>query len=169
MIYVATTRFTNKTWNECSNWIRKRKQSGCIYNSSNRISDAVPIRAQMFVVEMNNDSNKVMGIGLIRNTLWNSKKVRIYRDHHYNRYCYSGEYRLDRSELLEEMVVIEGVKVGLLRLLEVVCFMGSTHSKRNRGISLLPKPVMNNGHVNIESCLIRLFGECNSWDRLALG
>ena len=74
MIYVATTRFTNKTWNERSNWIRKRKQSGCIYNSPNRISDTVPTRAQMFVVEMNNDLNKVMGIGLIRNTLWNSKK-----------------------------------------------------------------------------------------------
>ena len=111
----------------------------------------------MFVVEMNNDLNKVMGIGLICNTLWNSKKVRIYKNHYYNRYCYSGEHRLDRSELLDETVVIEGVKVGLLRLLEVLCFMGSTHSKRNRGISLLPQLVIDNGYVNVEICLKRVF------------
>ena len=111
----------------------------------------------MFVLEMNNDRNRIMGVGAMRNTLWNSKKLRIYQDHHYNRYCYSGKHRLDRAELLEETVTVDGVRIALLRLLEVVCFMGSTHSKRNRGISLLPKPVMKNRFICISSSLRRLF------------
>jgi len=160
MLYVATTRFTEQTWSERSAWMDKRKQTGCVYNSPRRVGESVPIRAKMFVVEMNNDLNKVMGIGLVCNTLWNSKKIRIYKNHYYNRYCYSGEHRLDRSELLNETVVIEGVKVGLLRLLEVLCFMGSTHSKRNRGISLLPKQVIDNGYISLEVCIKKLF---NKW------
>jgi hypothetical protein len=160
MLYVATTRFTEKTWDECSTWMKKREKTGCVYNSPMRISDTVPIRAHMFIVEMNNDRNKVMGIGLIRNTLGHCKKVRIYQDHYYNRYCYRGEQRLDRSELLAETVLIEGVSVGLLRLLEVLCFMGSTHSKRNRGISLLPKQVIDNGYISLEVCIKKLF---NKW------
>jgi hypothetical protein len=157
MLYVSTTRFTDKTWKEREMWVRERSHNGCIYNTPMRISEAVPIRARMFVLEMNNDQNRIMGIGVIRNTLWNSKKLRIYQDHYYNRYCYSGKHRLDRSDLLGEMVSIEGVEIRLLRLLEVVCFMGSTHSKRNRGISLLPKAVIKNGHICIATSLWRLF------------
>ena len=157
MLYVSTTRFTDKTWAEHKSWVHKRKYEGCIYNSPMRISDVVSVRAPMFVLEMNNDINRIMGIGLIRNTLWNSKRLRIYQDHYYNRYCYSGKYRLNRSELLEEIVIIKGVEIRLLRLLEVVCFMGSTHSKRNRGISLLPKAVIKNGYICIATSLQRLF------------
>jgi len=157
MLCVSTTRFTNDTWHEHESWVRKRNHRGCIYNSPMRVSPTVPVGAHMFVLEMNNDRNRIMGIGVMRNTLWNSKKLRIYQDHHYNRYCYSGKHRLDRSELLGETITVDGVRIALLRLLEVVCFMGSTHSKRNRGISLLPKSVIKNGYVCISSSLRRLF------------
>ena len=159
MFYVATTRFNEKTWLEYNNWMKKKNVPGCVYNSPMRISDTIPIRAQIFVLEMNNDINKIMGIGIIRNTLWNSKKLRIYQDHCYNRYCYEGCVRIDRRDLLDKTVIINGVTIGLLRLLEVLCFMGSTHSKRNRGISLLPQQVINNGYINIEKCLHKVFNK----------
>ena len=46
---------------------RAIKWKGCVYGCNKKMPLAVPHLALVYVIEMNNDTNKIMGIGLVRN------------------------------------------------------------------------------------------------------
>ena len=86
-------------------------------------------------VEMNNETNKIMGIGLVKNTpLCN--KYEIYQNPSYNQYAYIGFYRIDRSEMNE-------MEETILRVLDHYCFKGRTHLKRLKGIKIFPQKILD--------------------------
>jgi hypothetical protein len=74
---LACTRFNNKTWQEYQTWLSAYQQSyehiyqrplKCIYGAPREISHKkIPPQAKILVIEMNNDENKIMGIGEIMN------------------------------------------------------------------------------------------------------
>jgi hypothetical protein len=74
---IACTRFNNKTWQEYQQWMTTHQQSyeqiyqrplKCIYGAPREISHKkIPPQAKILVIEMNNDENKIMGIGEIIN------------------------------------------------------------------------------------------------------
>jgi len=55
MYTLATTRFTNKTWNENKKWREKNNWKGCIYGSPLKIGEKIIEESIVFVLEMNND------------------------------------------------------------------------------------------------------------------
>jgi hypothetical protein len=136
MFYIASTRFNNDTYNEN---ISYRKQSGIpvIYGTSIRIQEKYDAGALMFVVEMNNDENRIEGIGLIRNTLIYDKKHYIYLNSDYNRYLYKGEYWLSRETILAK-------DTEIVEICDTVLFKGKSHLKRVSGISVLTKQLFTN-------------------------
>jgi hypothetical protein len=81
----ACTRFNNNTWQEYQQWKNTYQQSyeqiyqrplKCIYGCPREISDKkFPPQAKILVIEMNNDENKIMGIGEIQNQTANE----VYR------------------------------------------------------------------------------------------
>lgn len=127
-MYVATTRFNNKTYCENKLWRLTHKYIGCIYCVPHKISSKIKICKKIIIIEMNNDLNLVTGIGCIKNhTLYNNK-YKIHKDHKYNRYVYTGKKRIDRSELCPH----------ILNHLEHILFKTSKHQKRQRGITIIP-------------------------------
>ena len=74
---LACTRFNNKTWQEYQQWMTAHQQSyeqiyqrplKCIYGCPREISNKkIPPQAKILVIEMNNDENKIEGIGEIIN------------------------------------------------------------------------------------------------------
>ena len=136
MFYIASTRFNIDTYNEN---ISYRKQSGIpvIYGTSIRIQEKYDAGALMFVVEMNNDENRIEGIGLIRNTLVYDKKHYIYLNSDYNRYLYKGEYWLSRETILAK-------DAEIVEICDTVLFKGKSHLKRVSGISVLTKQLFTN-------------------------
>ena len=74
---LACTRFNNKTWQEYQDWLNANQQTyehiykrplKCIYGAPREISHKkIPPQAKILVIEMNNDENKIMGIGEIIN------------------------------------------------------------------------------------------------------
>lgn len=135
--YIATTRFTNYTYNENLKWRERFKWKGCVYGLNKKMPLTVPHLAMVYVIEMNNDQNKIMGIGLVRNYINPKYKMCIYKsDTNYNRYIYNSAYRKDRSELNEKF----------LEALEIILFTGYGHYKRGQGITVIPwKRFGNNG------------------------
>jgi hypothetical protein len=135
--YIATTRFTNYTYKENLDWRERFKWKGCVYGLNKKMPLTVPHLAMVYVIEMNNDQNKIMGIGLIRNYINPKYKMCIYKsDTNYNRYIYNSAYRKDRSELNEKF----------LEALEIILFTGYGHYKRGQGITVIPwKRFGNNG------------------------
>jgi hypothetical protein len=74
---LACTRFNNKTWQEYQQWMTTHQQTyeqiyrrplKCIYGCPREISNKkIQPQAKILVIEMNNDENKIEGIGEIIN------------------------------------------------------------------------------------------------------
>jgi hypothetical protein len=127
MTEIVTTRFNNSTWEENCRF-RERKQLGCVYGLPRPITQKIPLNSLVFVVEMNNSTNNIEGIGLVRNILRSEKKQRVYQSDNFNLYSYQGKYRLSRSVLQEKCPKI-------LQILEQLVFTGKTHLKRGTGFT----------------------------------
>ena len=100
MPLIVTTRFNSSTWNENLAFRSKYNYSGCIYGSPSQLSYKIDKDAVLFVIEMNNTTNKIEGIGVVRNTNRHDKYYCIYNSGNFNRYTFTGKYRIDRSDLL---------------------------------------------------------------------
>jgi hypothetical protein len=135
MSLITTTRFNNSTWNENIAFRSKYNYSGCIYGSPSQLSSKIDKDAVLFVIEMNNTTNKIEGIGVVRNTNRHDKYYCIYNAGNFNRYTFTGKYRMDRIELLE-------VNPNLVKTLDQVLFKGKSHSKRSDSITLFPKKIL---------------------------
>ena len=132
MTNIVTSRFNNSTWEENCCFREKNQDVACIYGSPQRMTEKIPLNSLVFVVEMNNTTNKIEGIGLVRNMLHPEKKMRVYQTGNYNRYTYQGNYRLDRC-------TIEFVCHQILLILEKLVFTGKTHLKRGAGFTRIPE------------------------------
>ena len=118
---LACTRFNNKTWQEYQTWLSAYQQSyeqiyqrplKCIYGAPREISHKkFPPQAKILVIEMNNDENKIMGIGeIINQTASEVYRTpsppsppfrKIFSDRNYTRYIYIGNTRYASREELE--------------------------------------------------------------------
>ena len=67
MFYIAVTRFNNETWRENQSWRENNNFTGCIYNTPIHIKDAIPLEIILYIIEMNNQTNNIMGIGRLLN------------------------------------------------------------------------------------------------------
>ena len=128
--FILTSRFNNQTWNENCDFKKRFSKFACIYCSPVTISLQVPIDSIMFILEMNNDKNKIMGIGMVRNHPLN-KRLSVYENDNYNRYQYCGKYHIDRTEMNEEEETI-------MRVFDILCFRGNRHQKRGHGLTTFP-------------------------------
>ena len=60
-----------------------------VFTLKKRIVQSVPKNAIIFVLEMNNDTNKIMGIGIIKNKRDMTQNIKIYYNndiYYYNYY-----------------------------------------------------------------------------------
>lgn len=134
MITVASTRFNQQTWDENCSYREKKSFEGCIYCSPLQLSYKIPINSLLFVLEMNNTSNKIEGIGLIKN-MYQSDKYIVYDERNYNRYVYKSNYRINRDHLYRFNPL-------MVKAVEYILFKGKTHLKRGSGITSVPEKLL---------------------------
>lgn len=131
--FLLTSRFNNQTWRENQLYRKHHTQLGCIYCAPDPISQIIPHESILFILEMNNDTDKIIGIGMVRNNPKFNKDV--YENGNYNRYVYTGKIRIDRSEMTEEEDLI-------MQVFDVLCFQGNRHMKRGQGIKSFPVDIL---------------------------
>ena len=136
MFHLVSTRFTNDTWLENRDYRNKSNHDGCIYGSSQELSN-VHYDSLTFVIEMNNSKNEIEGIGLIINRPLFDKSYFIYSDRNYNRFIYKGNYRLNRDKLLQ-------YSKRLVLSLEYILFREKNHVKRSMGFTRLTQTYIKN-------------------------
>ena len=144
MVKICTTRFNKITLNENLQW-RKRtnKLTHCVYGSPSELKPSIRKDEWVIVLEMHNDINRIIGLGLIRNSPFKNKN--IYSCGNYNRYTYEGDVRIDLSnihnnETLAPADFTEEERI-VVRMLELSLFYGQMHSKRAKGICELPSRI----------------------------
>jgi hypothetical protein len=134
MFTIVTSRFNNETL-QANYENRAKREKPCIYVSPYEMSPKIYLNSPVFVIEMNNSTNKIEGIGLIKNKPMTDKYYKIQENQSYNRYVYFGEYHIDRN-------TIELYKPYLLNVLDQILFKGYTHSKRGSGLTTIPEKVL---------------------------
>ena len=136
MYSVVTTRFNNETL--ASNYAyRLRHGYTCLYSCPLELSPKIYYGTPVFVIEMNNSTNKIEGIGLIKNKHETDRYYKVYLDGNRNRYIYIGNYFLDAQ-------TIQDYNSKLVDILEKILFKGCTHSKRGSGFTSIPEKVLTN-------------------------
>ena len=138
--YIGTVRFSNETFQENKKWREENDWDGCIYGSPTPIAKSpywrkVGMGAKIFILEMNNDEDRIEGIGLIKNYIRYDLSAGIYSDSNYNRYIYRSIHRKDRKDIENK---------DILKFLETLVFKSKGHLKRSHGISLIPITWKNN-------------------------
>lgn len=146
---ILTTRFTTETYLENIKWREKNNYNGCIYNLKIRISDQNLYDKPYFVLEMNNEINKVMGIGVIKNKI-SKRKVKIYSNPYFNRYCYEGSrfiklYDIENNKSLLKKEVYD----NFIELFENIIFYGKGHMKRGQSMTHFPKKKISKLHIEL--------------------
>ena len=137
---LATTRFNHGTWGENRAWRRSHNPVGCAYGVMKPISVEIPLNARVLVLEMNNEANEIMGIGLVLNVPDPRENVPMYTDRNYCCYTYTGKHRIDRSAFsAREKIIVE--------ILEYLVFRNATHLKRGQGITAMPPKLV--AHVAV--------------------
>ena len=129
MFYLACTRFNNQTYQENKNY-RIQSNEPVIYCSGFKIRTTYSPGALIFVIEMNNETNHIEGIGLITNTLVTDKRHKIHENNDYNRIAYRGKYWLSRSQ-------IEELDPEINEIFDLILFKGKSNMKRLSGITVL--------------------------------
>ena len=132
-IELMTTRFSDYGFRENREWREEKGMNGCIYGTPKTVSMHVDEGVPMFIIEMNNDRNRIEGIGFVINRQCEENyKRRIHSNYNLNRYTYEGSYRLDRRQIIDE----DDKKV--IWVLDMLLFKGARHSKRSIGITRMP-------------------------------
>lgn len=156
--YLITTRYNNKTADE--NKIFREKNLDikykCVYSNDTVIS-TISSNSLLFILEMNNDIDKIIGIGLIKtgkycDPKYNDPKYKLYDNPKLNTFVYTGEQRIDRSEMTES-------EERVIQILDVLCFTGKRHQKRIKGMSLFPKLMLEycNKTINLIDTINEMF------------
>lgn len=141
MAFIATSRFNKDTWLENDKYRIKHQVSGCIYGAPLEISSKIPLDSSVFIIEMNNSTNKIMGIGLIKNIVQFDKYYSIYQTGNYNRYIYKSKFRLTRE-------IIQSYNSTIITAFDHICFKEKTHLKRGSGLTLVPEKLLQHKICN---------------------
>ena len=149
---LATTRFNDFTWAENCKIRQLNTNAKCIYATPIQITSRIVLDSNVFVLEMNNDKNQIMGVGLIKNHPVAGKYV-VHSVPNYNRFVYIGKWRIDREDMTE-------AEMEIIYLLEAICFRGINHSKRGQGITELPMKLQYKSHLlglDLIECICNMF------------
>jgi hypothetical protein len=143
MFTIVSTRFTNLTLKENIDY-RNKYNYECIYGSPQEFSPKILYDSIVFVVEMNNESNTIEGIGLIKNRPYLDKYYKIYNDGNYNRYIYKSKYFINRETIIRYNEL-------LVKALDYILFKEKSHLKRGTGFTTVSdKLLYNKFHEKID-------------------
>jgi len=104
-----------------------------VYGTPNEITQQIPPFQKITVFEMDLDTNKINGIGIIKNNPI-YRKYRIYpmKYERYNRFNYEVLYYINRKVLKRQLNLS-------LKQLEYLLFYGKGHFKRGQGITQISR------------------------------
>ena len=136
MFYLASTRFINSTYIENITY-REQSNEFAIYGTLIKIQYKYTIGSTMFVIEMNNETNTIEGIGLITNKVMYDKHYPIYKNDDYNRYVYKGDYWISCEN-------IRRFDPTIIEICDLILFKGKSHLKRQTGITVLTEKLFSN-------------------------
>jgi hypothetical protein len=132
--FIFTSRFNNQTWYENQKFVKEQSNIGCIYCSPSPICKEIAVESILFILEMNNETNKILGVGMVRNHPY-IQMFSVYSNSNYNRYSYKGKYHIAREEMTKD-------EDQIFTVFDILCFTGNYHMKRGQGLTMFPIQIL---------------------------
>ena len=137
--HLFTTRFNGITKARNESYRARKIPDCCLYGAPQMITCRIPQVGNIMVLEMDNDTNRIFGVGLIKNIPYYNK-YRIYGEQiesfeDYNRYVYMGKYHIKREEMSQE-------EENVMQVFDELCFKGHMHMKRGQGLKAFPLKIL---------------------------
>lgn len=170
---VLSTRFTSNTYLELYRYKHQKEiENNALYGVKTPMGQNIDIHKYLFVLEMNNTINKIVGIGMIKNFKSKNQDIQIYNDSSLNNHIYTSSFHVQlidpirinnysRSSLSKNKVLdiyCENIPSEFVDLMEdeIIpnCFFGKGHIKRGGGFTRYP---MKFQQPDILKKLIKLF------------
>ena len=134
---IGTVRFTDETYNNNLAWKRRKGWEGSCYGFDKPMPSSINIGETVYIIEMNNTQNKIMGIGFIKNIYLAKNRTRIYENQSYNRYVFKSDKHISIDEILKK----GNKNATIIEFLENILFYGGgergKHFKRGSGCTVL--------------------------------
>jgi hypothetical protein len=131
--HIGTARFTEETYNQNLKWKKRKKWHGACYGFDKKLPTTIKTGDLVFIIEMNNTKNMIMGIGLIQNYHRPENRTRIYNSEEWNQFVYRSEYHISRKDILQK-----SKGNYMIMFLERLLFTGYGHFKRGQGCLTIP-------------------------------
>lgn len=129
---LMTFRYTHQTYQEVQNFSEMPLRTEWIYGC-----EYIPKHAEenslLFVLEMNNDTNRIMGVGYVHyltETVQYHKYAIHREDAAKNRFQLLCKYRKDRTKM-------SAVEESVMQFLDILCFRAPHHHKTLKGMTRL--------------------------------
>ena len=158
---IYTTRFTTETYEEN----RAYKQNildgfqGSLYSTTLPFPVNASLSKYFFVLDMNNTTNKLMGVGFVKNILAKDQKIRVHKRQGFNLNIFKSDFYIS----LDSMGSLEKGgrslwKTYIAKEFETYLFYGKSHMKRGGAFTRFPLKKMEYKHLKF---LLMLFVAIN--------
>ena len=135
-VEIATTRFNSQTFHENINY-RLKHNIPAIYSTPHEI--AKKHKDTLFIViEMNNDTNSIEGVSLLKTTKELYVNHKIYSNSRYNFNVYKAFFYISRQQLIDN-----GFEI-LVTMFDLILFKRRSHVKRLTGITAIKEKLLKN-------------------------
>lgn len=143
---IFITRFNSLTLNELQRYKEKEgKNEYSIYGCSRKINTVSNIeRKLLWVLEMNNTLNQIVGIGFINNIVSNTSHC-VYSNDKYNQIYYASPFHLNFID--GSCILTEKEKNFIHFEFERSVFYGKSNLKRGQNISKYPDARLKKKHL----------------------
>ena len=127
--FLYTTRFNNETYQNNREFCKRCGLKG-IYCVLTPLPETIPLQSVVYVLEMNNETKKIIAIGKIINER-REEVYRVYSKENYNQ----KHYRVKKRKEVESMT---NEQQNIILQLEYHCFYTKGHLKRGQGLTAFP-------------------------------
>ena len=91
---IYTTRFNNQTYRENMRYKQNHDITGALYSTTLEFPNNTSFHKYLFVLEMNNDENRVMGISVLKNRLAKDQTIKLYSNPTFNNFIYKTSFHI---------------------------------------------------------------------------
>ena len=162
---IYTTRFDSNTYAQNMRFksrilwgssVQKNNESvsmGSLYSTTTSLPVSASKDKFLFILDMNNTTNKIMGVGFIKNIKATDQSLQIYDNPCFNHYIYKSQFyvSLVDNPLVEQNKMIQDF---IFTEFENVLFYGRSHMKRGGGYTCFPRKWLKFTHLRF---LLTLF------------
>lgn len=149
---------------------------GSLYSTTMPLPASAPRDKYLFVLDMNNTTNRLMGVGLIKNVLAKDQNVRVYDDPGFNNYIYKSRFyvplvdagagaggSVDAGGFWDN-----GIMAFVANELEDNLFYGKAHLKRGGSFTAFPRKKLKFKHLRFLLTLFAAYNP-NGFGKVVLG